>query len=247
LAFDTGEYAKSSKIISELETKNNARLRHIFSTHKHEDHVGGNLEWLRARGEEVTVWGADLEVDNIPGLKRENAMHDIKTMTIGDLCVCCLHTPGHTSDHCTFVVTHVTPESTKIPFVFCGDTLFTGGCGRLLGGTADQLLQSLRTIMSLPNESLMFCGHEYTIKNLEFAKKLEPDNPHIEQKLEMCRELREKDEFTVGNQIQEERMYNPFVRCFQGDRETREYYEQITGESETLRVFQKLRALKDQF
>jgi hydroxyacylglutathione hydrolase len=103
-------------------------------------------------------------------------MSDIQTMTIGDLCVCCLHTPGHTSDHCVFVVTHVTAESTKIPFLFCGDTLFTAGCGRLLGGTATELLASLRTIMSLPNETLMFCGHDYAVKNLEFALMIEPDN-----------------------------------------------------------------------
>lgn len=72
----------------------------------------------------------------IPGLKQENAMKDIQTMTIGELCVCCLHTPGHTQDHCVYVVTHVTPDSTKTPFLFSGDTLFTAGCGRLLGGTA---------------------------------------------------------------------------------------------------------------
>jgi hydroxyacylglutathione hydrolase len=145
-------------------------------------------------------------------------------MTLGDLCICCLHTPGHTEDHCIFVVTHVTPESTKIPFLFCGDTLFTAGCGRLLGGTASQLLQSLRTIMSLPNETLMFCGHEYTLQNLKFAKMVEPDNDMIDMKIEMCEELRAKKEFTVGNQLQEERMYNPFVRCFAGDADTREYY-----------------------
>jgi len=145
-------------------------------------------------------------------------------MTLGDICICCLHTPGHTEDHCIFVVTHVTPESTKIPFLFCGDTLFTAGCGRLLGGTASQLLQSLRTIMSLPNETLMFCGHEYTLQNLKFAKMVEPDNDMIDMKIEMCEELRAKKEFTVGNQLQEERMYNPFVRCFAGDADTREYY-----------------------
>lgn len=57
-------------------------------------------------------------------------------MTVGDLCICCLATPGHTQDHCSFVVTHVTPDSSKTPFLFCGDTMFSGGCGRLLGGTA---------------------------------------------------------------------------------------------------------------
>lgn len=101
--------------------------------------------------------------------------------------------------------------------------------------------------MSLPHETLMFCGHEYSIKNLEFAKMLEPENEAIDQKLELCKSLRDQGEFTVGNQLQEERMYNPFVRCFGGDRETREYYEKICDETETERVFAKLRLLRDKF
>ena len=80
--------------------------------------------------------GSSKDFNVIPGLKQENVMNDIQTMTIGELCVCCLHTPGHTQDHCVYVVTHVTPDSTKTPFLFSGDTLFTAGCGRLLGGTA---------------------------------------------------------------------------------------------------------------
>ena len=147
----------------------------------------------------MKILGASLEWQSIPGLKEEDALGDISTMTIGDFCICCLHTPGHTTDHCVYVVTHVTPESTKTPFLFCGDTMFTAGCGRLLGGTASDLLQSLRTIMSLPNETLMFCGHEYSVKNLEFARMLEPENEVIEQKLALCKSLREKEEFTVGN------------------------------------------------
>ncbi len=168
-------------------------------------------------------------------------------MTIGDLCVCCLHTPGHTTDHCVYVVTHVTSDSTKIPFLFCGDTLFTAGCGRLLGGTAHDLLSSLKTIMSLPNETLMFCGHEYSVQNLKFAQMLEPDNEIIAQKLAMCNQLREKGEFTVGNQLGEERSYNPFIRCFGADKKTIEYYQTICGEQDEARVFAKLRALKDTF
>jgi hydroxyacylglutathione hydrolase len=125
--------------------------------------------------------------------------------------------------------------------------MFTAGCGRLLGGTASDLLQSLRTIMSLPNETLMFCGHEYSVKNLEFARMLEPENEVIEQKFALCKSLREKDEFTVGNQLQEERLYNPFVRCFGADSATREYYKTITEETETERVFAKLRALRNTF
>lgn len=172
-------------------------------------------------------------------------MTDIQTMQIGDLCVCLLATPGHTSDHCAYVVTHVTPDSTKTPFLFCGDTLFSAGCGRLLGGTAQELFDSLYMLMSLPNETLLFCGHEYTVKNLEFAKMLEPDNEAIQHKLEVCKQIILKSEFTVGGHLYDERLFNPFIRCFGAGREAKEYYQKITGETDTVRVFGKLRALKD--
>lgn len=84
-------------------------------------------------------------------------------MQIGDICICCIETPGHTIDHVSYVITHVTPESTKTPFLFSGDTLFIGGCGRILGGTAEQLFYSLLKLVNLPNETLVFCGHEYTL------------------------------------------------------------------------------------
>jgi hydroxyacylglutathione hydrolase len=87
-----------------------------------------------------------------------------------------METPGHTQDHVSYIMTHVTPESTKTPFLFCGDTLFISGCGRLLNGTAEQLFYSLQKLMSLPNETLVFCGHEYSLNNLRFAKYIEPDN-----------------------------------------------------------------------
>ena len=97
-----------------------------------------------------------------------------------------METPGHTTDHCSFIVTHVTPESNKNPFLFCGDTIFIGGVGRLLDGPqhCNDLYESVRKLMALPNETLVFCGHEYTVSNLEFAQKLEPENDTIASKLD---------------------------------------------------------------
>lgn len=175
-------------------------------------------------------------------------------MTLGDICICCMETPGHTQDHCSFIVTHVTPESNKNPFLFCADTLFIGGCGRLLDGTAEQLLTSLQKLMALPNETLVFCGHEYTVKNLKFAAMLEPDNFMITKRLKQATEMTAQGEFTVGSPLMDERLYNPFIRCFASDRQSREYYEQITGEADggpvgtngkLERVFAKIRKLKD--
>ena len=99
--------------------------------------------------------------------------------------------------------------------------------------------------MTLPSETLLFSGHEYSVKNLEFAMMVEPENELIKQKLDLCKSLRAKDEFTVGNQLGDERHYHPFVRCFGGDRETRDYYSKITGETDPELIFAKVRALKD--
>ena len=122
-----------------------------------------------------------LEPDRIPGATK--IMKDLETMTVGDLTICCMETPGHTTDHVSYVVTHVAEGSTKIPFLFCADTLFIGGCGRLLGGTAEQLFYSLQKLINLPNETLVFCAHEYTLSNLAFAKYVEPNNPAIDAKI----------------------------------------------------------------
>ena len=100
--------------------------------------------------------------------------------------------------------------------------------------------------MSLPNETLLFCGHEYTEANLKFAPMLEPENEIIGHKLELVQGMGSNG-FSVGSQLQEERHYNPFVRCFGADQDTRQYYQTITGEEAPERVFAKVRALKDQF
>ena len=108
--------------------------------------------------------------------------------------------------------------------------------------------------MALPNETMVFCGHEYTVKNLEFATMLEPDNPMIARRLKLAQDLVAQNEFTVGSYLCDERLYNPFIRCFGADKQTREYYEEITGEADGTpvgsngkleRVFAKLRKLKD--
>ena len=101
--------------------------------------------------------------------------------------------------------------------------------------------------MALPNETLVFCGHEYTESNLKFALKMEPENETIASKLDLVRQMRSNDHFTVGSPLMDERLYNPFVRCFGADLATKEYYADITDESmdTTARVFQKIRKLKD--
>lgn len=97
-----------------------------------------------------------------------------------------METPGHTHDHVSYVVTHVTANSTKIPLLFCADTLFISGCGRIFDGTAEHLFYSLQKLIHLPPETLVFCAHEYTLANLKFAKAVEPNNSAIDTKIELC-------------------------------------------------------------
>ena len=194
-----------------------------------------------SKGQPLDIITGSLEPSRIPA--HTKTMKDLETVEIGDLCICCLHTPGHTSSHVSFVITHVTPISTKIPFLFCGDTLFIGGCGRLLGGTAEQLFYSLQKLINLPAETLVFCAHEYTLSNLKFAKYIEPSNPVIDAKIEQVQKIRDLNEFSVGSKLGEERFFNPFIRCA-----TEPYFKEITGEpNDPVLRFAKIRKLKDSF
>ena len=128
-----------------------------------------------------------------------------------------MNVPGHTKEHVAFVVTHVTETSTKIPFLFSGeffiilnllgDTLFIGGCGRVFTGTSEQLFYSLQKLINLPQDTLLFCGHEYTKANLKFAKFVDPDNTAIDMKMDQVDEILEGGGFSVGSRLGEELHY----------------------------------------
>ena len=172
-------------------------------------------------------------------------LKDLWTMQVGEICICAMETPGHTAEHVSYVITHVTPDSTKTPFLFSGDTLFVGGCGRLLDDElcmAEHLFYSLQKLINLPNETLLFCGHEYTLSNLKFAKYIEPLNPMIDHKIKQAEQALARGEFTLPSKLMEERLYNPFIRCAR-----EEYFKEITGEIDPVRIFAKIRKLKDNF
>jgi hydroxyacylglutathione hydrolase len=179
-------------------------LRGILLTHHHNDHVGGVANLLQDH--RVPVFGpANEAVPGDPRLMREGdrAVFDELGLHFEVLDV-----PGHTAGHIAF---------TGHGALFCGDTLFSGGCGRLFEGTAEQMVGSLAKLASLPQDTRVYCAHEYTVSNLRFALAVEPHNDETAEYLRECLTRRERHEATVPSDIRRERNVNPFLRC---DRQT---------------------------
>lgn len=174
----------------------------ILCTHHHADHVAGNEELMAAMGQ-VDVYGSEADRGRIPGQTRF-LKHEERTEVLG-LTFRVLHIPGHTLGAIAYCGDGV---------VFTGDTLFAAGCGRLFEGTPAQMYESLNVkLAALPDDTLIYCGHEYTASNLKFAAHLEPGNTAVKEKAERVAELRERGVPTVPSKLGEERKTNPFMRC----------------------------------
>lgn len=172
----------------------------ILATHHHPDHVGG-IPLLTDRYP-IPVFGPAGE--RIPGLSRP--LHENERVTLGDGTVSftVLDIPGHTAGHIAFYGKGA---------LFCGDTLFAGGCGRLFEGTAAQMYRSLSRLAELPEDTLIYCGHEYTLNNLKFALQVEPENADLHKRLEKVTDQRLKGLPTVPAPLGMEKKTNPFLRC----------------------------------
>lgn len=175
-------------------------LRGILVTHHHGDHTGGVAELAAAH--RCPVFGPARET--IPALTR--AVSDGDTLDLLDLRFHVLDVPGHTAGHVAY-------HLPALAALFCGDTLFAAGCGRLLGGTAAQMVGSLGRIARLPPATRIYCAHEYTLANLRFARAVEPDNAELLAREQRCRAQRERGEPTVPSRLAEELATNPFLRC----------------------------------
>jgi hydroxyacylglutathione hydrolase len=235
---DTGEAAvvdpsEADPVLERIDREKVAP-KAILNTHHHRDHTGGNPGILARRG--LEVYGHKNDKDRIPGLTRPVDEDD--QIAIGRLSARVLFIPGHTAGHAAYLFGHS---------LFCGDTLFTAGCGRLFEGTAEQMLDSLRKLMRLPDDTLVYCGHEYTEKNLEFALTIEPGNPRLADRLKRARAMRAQGLPTVPSTMAEEKETNPFLRS-----ESREIQENLRKHFPDLAftpvsVFARIRQLKDQF
>ncbi len=181
------------------------RIDQVWTTHWHPDHTGGNAA-MKAIG--ARVIGPAAEAAKIPTL--DDAVGDGDTLTIGDHRADVMVVPGHTAGHIAF---HFAGDHV----LFTGDTLFAMGCGRLFEGTAQQMYGNMQRYAALPDNTRVYCGHEYTQSNGRFALVAEPENDAIRQRMERVDALRARNEPTVPTTIGEERATNPFLRAASAD------------------------------
>lgn len=219
------------------------RLTAILITHHHADHIGGIadlLEWAQGRGEAVQVYGPLAE--EIPECHHGLVARDSLHFAAPELDISVLEVPGHTRGHIAFYL-----EYQGQTHLFCGDTLFASGCGRLFEGTASQMWQSLEQFRQLPDQTWVHCAHEYTLSNIRFALSVEPHNADLQRWQARAKALRDLGKPTLPTTIGHEKKVNPFLRCDE-DAVIQAVQHANPGVSgDPVSVFAKLRAMKDVF
>ena len=208
------------------------RLSDILITHHHHDHVGG-VEQLKGVTDAKVCGPAG---EKIPA--RDVALNDNDRITVLGWDFDIYTVPGHTLGHIAFYHQGV---------LFCGDTLFAAGCGRLFEGTPEQMYASLERLAALPADTLVYCTHEYTQSNLTFAQAVEPDNADIAERMESVRQLRARGEITLPSNLALERLTNPFLRT--SETSVKQKADERNGRDNRsgAEVFASLRAWKDKF
>ena len=217
--------------VLEFLERNGLELSAILVTHLHGDHTGGIRDLLN--GYPVPVYGPhDERITTV-----DHRVSEADIISLGeDITLRVLDTPGHTRFHACYAADG---------FLFSGDTLFAGGCGKLFEGTPQQMHASLEKIATLPDDTLVYCAHEYTLANLAFARIAEPDNLRIQSREEEARNRRDKGEPTVPSSLGLEQMTNPFLRY--NDPELKAAAERFADRTLTpgAEVFTVLRYWKD--
>lgn len=225
--------------ILDAASREGVTLRAILSTHHHFDHVGGNDELIASLPQgSVEVFGYEGDRQRIPGLTR--GLADGEEFTLGGLRGRAIFIPAHTRGHLAY---HFPAEAV----VFTGDTLFAGGCGRLFEGDAAQMMASLAKLAALPDDTLVYCGHEYTARNLEFAALLEPSNRALAARRGEVGRLRGAGQPSVPTTIAIEKATNPFLRADQPELVASVRERVSAAAADPVSVFAATRRLKDEF
>lgn len=193
--------AVAEPVLAEAE-KRGWTITQIWNTHWHPDHTGGNAAIKEATGCHIT--GPEAERERIPTL--DTFVKEGDTMKLGDVVADVIDVPAHTAGHIAFYI-----PSEKVALV--GDTLFAMGCGRLFEGTAEQMYDNMRKLEALPDDTKIYCAHEYTQSNGEYALVAEPDNLALKERMAEVLTLRSRGEATVPTTIGQERATNPFMRA----------------------------------
>lgn len=229
--------AEAAPVLAEARRRS-VRLVAVLATHHHFDHVGGHRDLLESK-RDLRIFGSADDAPRIPGIT--DRMRDGDTIRLAGLSGRVILIPAHTSGHVAY---HFPSE----PAVFTGDTLFVAGCGRLFEGDAAQMMRSLGKLASLPDETAVYCGHEYTEKNLRFAATLEPGNARLRDKLARVQEARRAGKPTVPSTIGDEKATNPFLRTASPElaASVRRLVPGIP-EGDAVALFAAVRTLKDNF
>jgi hydroxyacylglutathione hydrolase len=206
----------------------------ILCTHHHWDHVGGASSI--AQQFDIPVYGPVEE--NIPAVTHPVGDGDVINEPETGLQFKVLSVPGHTKGHIAYYGDNM---------LFCGDTLFSAGCGRLFEGTAEQMMSSLNKIAALPDVTRIYCAHEYTVANLRFALMIDPDNKDLQQYADRANKLRQKDQPTIPSTLALEKDINPFLRS--GTAAIKNAAEKHHGSqlNDEVSVFSEVRRWKDNF
>ncbi|PSN15931.1 hydroxyacylglutathione hydrolase [filamentous cyanobacterium CCT1] len=213
-----------------------ARLTTILNTHHHSDHVGGNRQLLK-RFPAALVYGGAADQGRIPG--QTHVLQEGDRVSFGGRQAEVFFVPGHTRAHIAYYFAPTDPDAWGE--LFCGDTLFAGGCGRLFEGTPQQMVESLSKLRQLPDTTRVWCAHEYTLNNLKFAVTVDGTNAALRDRLVQVQAARAQNQPTVPAELGLEKQTNPFLRW--DDAALR----QATNSTSDLQTFARLRGKKDLF
>jgi hydroxyacylglutathione hydrolase len=232
VVIDPGDAEPVFELLRELKAKPVA----IWHTHHHRDHIGGNRQLLNAFPDlKVYASPVDQKLDRVPGQNHCISAGD--RMTFGDRVAEVLFIPGHTLGHIGY---YFPPDGDgEAGHLFCGDTLFSGGCGRLFEGTPAQMVASLSQIRALPDQTWIWCSHEYTLTNLKFALSVDPDNKALQERYAEVQLLRDRNLPTIPSLLAIEKQTNPFLRWDQPAIQT------VTSCDSSIQTFARLRGMRD--